>query len=59
MIQLKEKIEKIPFDIARIRKFDYDLLDLDSVEEVKSRLIKTIGAISFEDVEKNTQKVGT
>lgn len=51
MIHLKEKSEKIPFDIAGIRAFDYDLGDLDSVAEVKSRLIKTIGAMNFEDSE--------
>lgn len=48
MIYLKEKDEKIPFDIAGIRTFDYDLSDLDSVAEVKTRLIKTIGAMSYE-----------
>lgn len=48
MIHLKEKDEKIPFDIAGIRAFDYDLSDLDSVAEVKTRLIKTIGAMSYE-----------
>ena len=48
MIHLKEKNEKIPFDIAGIRTFDYDLSDLDSVAEIKTRLIKTIGAMSFE-----------
>lgn len=51
MIHLKEKKEKIPFDIAGIRAFDYDLADLDSVEEVKARLIKTIGAMTFEYLE--------
>lgn len=49
MIHLKEKSENIPFDIAGIRAFDYDLSDLDSVEEIKSRLIKTIGALSFDE----------
>ncbi len=49
MIHLKEKNENIPFDIAGIRAFDYDLSDLDSVEEIKSRLIKTIGALSFDE----------
>lgn len=49
MIHLKEKNENIPFDIAGIRTFDYDLSDLDSVEEIKSRLIKTIGALSFDE----------
>ncbi|MGN0388935.1 MAG: nucleoside 2-deoxyribosyltransferase [Suilimivivens sp.] len=49
IIHLKGKNEGIPFDIAGIRAFDYDLNDLDSVEEIKSRLIKTIGALSFEE----------
>lgn len=49
MIHLREKSEKIPFDISGIRAFDYDLSDLDSVAEVKTRLIKTIGAINFEE----------
>ena len=48
IIHLKNKNEKIPFDIAGIRAFDYDLSDLDSVEEAKVRLIKTIGALSFD-----------
>ena len=48
IIHLKCKNERIPFDIAGIRAFDYDLGDLDSVEEIKSRLIKTIGALSFD-----------
>lgn len=51
MIHLREKNENIPFDIAGIRAFDYDLGDLDSVEEVKSRLIKTIGTMTFEDID--------
>ena len=48
IIHLRGKNERIPFDIAGIRAFDYDLSDLDSVEEVKTRLIKTIGALSFD-----------
>lgn len=51
MIHLREKNEKIPFDIAGIRAFDYDLGDLDSVEEVKGRLTKTIETMSFTDTE--------
>lgn len=51
MIHIKEKNEKIPFDIAGVRTFDYDLCDLDSVEEVKNRLIKTISAMVFENLE--------
>ena len=49
IIHLKEKNEDIPFDIAGIRAFDYDLNDLDSVEEIKNRLIQTINAFSFDD----------
>lgn len=56
MIHLKEKNEKIPFDIAGIRAFDYDLADLDSVAEVKARLIKTIGAMSFENAENESNE---
>lgn len=49
IIHLRSKSEDIPFDVAGIRAFDYDLSDLDSVEEVKSRLSKTIKAIPFEE----------
>ena len=49
MINLKEKSENIPFDIAAVRAFDYDLTDLDSVDEIKKRIIETIGAIKFEE----------
>lgn len=47
MINLKEKSENIPFDIAAIRAFDYDLQDLDSVDGIKTRIINTIGSINF------------
>ena len=47
MINIKAKGEAIPFDIANIRAFDYDLTDLDSVEEVKSRLIQTIRSMNL------------
>lgn len=47
MINLKEKSESIPFDIAAIRAFDYDLTDLDSVDEIKTRIINTISSINF------------
>ena len=60
MIHLKEKSEKIPFDIAGIRAFDYELSDLDSVAEVKARLTKTIGTMSFEldDIENKKELQG-
>lgn len=51
MIHLREKNESIPFDIAGIRAFDYNLADLDSVEEVKNRLIMTIRTMDFENIE--------
>lgn len=54
IIHLKSKHESIPFDIAQTRTFDYDLLDLDSVAEVKKRLISTIesyGAISINELD--------
>lgn len=49
MIHLKEKGEQIPFDIAGIRAFEYDLKDLDSVDEVKERLKQTIFAFGIDD----------
>lgn len=49
MIHMKEKGEQIPFDIAGIRAFDYDLTDLDSVDEVKERLKQTILAFGIDD----------
>lgn len=57
MIHLKEKNETIPFDIAGIRAFDYDLSDLDSVEEIKNRLVKTISTIDFNVVSTNETEV--
>lgn len=57
IIHLKEKKERIPFDIAGIRAFDYDLGDLDSVAEVKTRLKKTIETMKFEDFsDSNTEQ---
>lgn len=48
MIHMKEKGVAIPFDISSIRAFDYNLTDLDSVAEVKTRLEQTINAMDFE-----------
>ena len=47
MIHIKEKGERIPFDIAGIRAFDYDLTDLDAVAEVKERLEQTIKSFNI------------
>ncbi|AGK95623.1 nucleoside 2-deoxyribosyltransferase [Clostridium pasteurianum] len=49
IIHLKDKSDSIPFDVYAIRTFDYDLTDLDSVDELKERLIQTINSISFTD----------
>lgn len=55
IIHLRDKKETIPFDVNSIRTFDYDLTDLDSVDEIKERLVKTINQLSLENNEdKNT-----
>ena len=56
MIHLKKSGETIPFDIANIRAFDYDLCDLDSVEKIKSRLINTIENLSFENSDDSSEE---
>lgn len=50
MIHLRRKGENIPFDVNTIRTLDYDLTDLDSVDEVKDRLKKTIESFHFNEV---------
>lgn len=50
MINLKEKGVPIPFDISTMRAFDYDLSDLDSVDEVKKRLEQTIRSFDIEEL---------
>lgn len=47
MIHIKSKETNIPFDIAGIRAFDYDLTDLDSVSDIKSRLKATVESFDF------------
>ena len=49
MIHLKQKDEAIPFDIANIRTFEYDLTDLDSVASTKGRLAQTIKSFNIQD----------
>ena len=39
----------MPFDVNTIRTLDYDLTDLDSVDEVKGRLQKTIESFAYTD----------
>lgn len=47
IIHLKDKSINIPFDVSTIRTFDYDLTDLDLVDSLKERLVKTINSIQF------------
>lgn len=49
MIHLKRKGDSLPFDVNTIRTLEYDLTDLDSVEEVKERLKKTIESFTFSE----------
>ena len=49
IIHLKKKGETILFDVNTVRTFEYDLTDLDNVEETKKRLEQTIGTFSFEN----------
>lgn len=51
IIHLKKKGENIPFDVNTVRTFEYDLTDLDNVEETKKRLEQTIKTFSFESYE--------
>lgn len=49
IIHLKSKGENLPFDVTTIRTFEYDLKDLDNVEEIKKRLTKTIESFNFSE----------
>lgn len=57
MIHLKEKGESIPFDIASIRAFDYDLTDLDAVAEVKDRLEQTIKSFNISERQEGESEI--
>lgn len=57
IIHLKSKNEKLPFDINTIRTFEYDLTDLDGVEELKKRLINTIQSFNYTTLEEATDNV--
>jgi len=49
LIHLKKRGETLPFDITAIRTLEYDLTDLDSVEEIKERLKRTIESFNFSE----------
>lgn len=51
MIHLRKKGEALPFDVTTIRTLEYDLTDLDSVEEIKERLKKTIESFTYPESE--------
>lgn len=55
IIHLKKKGETIPFDVNTVRTFEYDLTDLDNVEETKKRLEQTIETFSFENQDDTLQ----
>lgn len=59
MIHLRKKGETLPFDVNTIRTLEYDLTDLDSVEEVKERLKKTIETFAYSESDEapETQEV--
>lgn len=57
IIHLKKKGEIIPFDVNTVRTFEYDLTDLDNVEETKKRLEQTIATFSFENQAKTSRQV--
>ncbi len=42
LVQMIRKSEKIPFDVGMMRTIQFDILDLDNVEEVKEELAKQI-----------------
>lgn len=57
IIHLKNKETSIPFDISSIRTFDYNLTNLDAVEELKQRLNKTIATFNFDSsINENNEK---
>lgn len=58
-IHLMEKGSTIPFDVSSIRAINYDLADLDCVEETKDRLRQTIQSMNFDNTPSNEQSLST
>lgn len=58
IIHLKRKDEMIPFDIAAIRTFEYDLTDLDMVTATKNRLEKVIKNFKYDEI-KDSKRMNT
>lgn len=55
VIQIRAKGEPIPFDIADIQTFEYDLTDLAAVDKFKSRITKTIQSFNYDDLDSSGQ----
>ena len=58
MIHLKKKGELLPFDVNTIRTLEYDLTDLDSVDEVKNRLKQTIESFNYSETTDDPEEDG-
>lgn len=58
VIQVKNDVDTIPFDVAGVRTIIYNLNDLDKANDAKNRLKKTIQNLKYDsqssDNEKNT-----
>lgn len=55
IIHLKRKGESIPFDVNTVRTFEYDLTDLDNVEEMKERLKQTVETFVFDNLDDTSE----
>ncbi len=55
LIFMKNKNTTIPFDISTIRTLEYNLSDLDEVENTKNSLSSTISSLSFTVGEKEVE----
>lgn len=49
-IQIKNKNDAIPFDVANTRTFDYDLSSLSATDKFKQKLIQTIETFDFDNL---------
>lgn len=56
---MKNKNTTIPFDISTIRTLEYNLSDLDEVENTKRALDSTIKSLNFTVEEKQTESISS
>ena len=59
LIFMKNKNTTIPFDISTIRTLEYNLFDLDEVENTKRALDSTIKSLNFTVEEKQTESISS